>query len=109
MFWGLVPDAAGRVLGAIVLADDDDGHLSAAAFAEQSKGTAAGLLRGRRRTGRHCVLAASDLEATVFMAASSRLGVVHNPTLSTLGPREVRFIIDQSCPSTLSSSCRMHS
>jgi hypothetical protein len=103
---GLVQDVAGRGPDAIQHADGDGRQLSAVDSAEQSERTPAGPLCRRRSTRRHGVLPASYLEVAVLRAASSPLRRMQNPIIPALGSRERRFIIDQSCPSTWSSSYR---
>jgi acyl-CoA synthetase (AMP-forming)/AMP-acid ligase II len=95
--WELVEARADATPDAVLGVDEAGRTLDAAGFREAAERAAAGL---------HALGVVADtpvswmlptwLESMVLVVALARLGAVQNPMLPILGPREMRFITDQT-------------
>ena len=95
--WELVEARAAAAPDVAIAIDEDGRTLTGAGFRDAAERAAAGL---------HALGVGPDvavswmlptwLESAVLVAALARLGAVQNPMLPILGPREMRFITEQT-------------
>ena len=95
--WELVEDRARETPDHQIAVDEEGRTLTATEFRDAAERAAAGL---------HAMGVGADtpvswmlptwLESAVLVAALSRVGAVQNPILPILGPREMRFIANQT-------------
>lgn len=95
--WGLVEAQAKRDPDHVIAIDEEGRSLTAQQFRDGSERAAAGL---------HAMGVTADtpvswmlptwLESATLVVALARLGAVQNPILPILGPREMRFITNQT-------------
>ena len=95
--WELVEARAAAAPDVAIAIDEDGRTLTGAGFRDAAERAAAGL----RALGVGPDVAVSWmlptwLESAVLVAALARLGAVQNPMLPILGPREMRFITEQT-------------
>jgi len=95
--WDLVEARAAAAPDVAIAIDEDGRTLTGAGFRDAAERAAAGL----RALGIGPDVAVSWmlptwLESAVLVAALARLGAVQNPMLPILGPREMRFITEQT-------------
>lgn len=96
-FWALVEAAAARWGDRTMLRDERDRRLSFVEFRDAGEQVARGLVElGLGPGTRVSWQLPTGLEACVLMAAISRVGGVQTPLIPILGPKEVRFMTDQT-------------
>jgi acyl-CoA synthetase (AMP-forming)/AMP-acid ligase II len=100
--WELVEARASASPDAVLAVDEDERTLTARDLRDTAERVAAGLVaHGVGAEVNVSWSLPSWLESTVLVAALARLGAVQNPMLPILGPREMRFIVEQTGASLL--------
>ncbi|HWW43502.1 MAG TPA: AMP-binding protein, partial [Acidimicrobiia bacterium] len=95
--WELVEARADATPDAVLGVDESGRTLDAAGFRDAAERAAAGLHALGVAAGTPVSwMLPTWLESMVLVAALARLGAVQNPMLPILGPREMRFITDQT-------------
>jgi cyclohexanecarboxylate-CoA ligase len=96
-YWALVEQGARHWGDRTLLRDEAGRQVSFVEFRDAAEQVAVGLgALGMTRGSRICWQLPTGLEACVLMAALSRLACVQTPLVPILGPREVRFMTEQT-------------
>jgi cyclohexanecarboxylate-CoA ligase len=95
--WELVRDRAEETPDHVIAVDEDKRSLTARQYLHAAERAAAGLHALGVRAGTPVSwMLPTWMESAVLVAALARLGAVQNPMLPILGPREMRFICNQT-------------
>ena len=95
--WNLIDERAREMPDHQVAVDEDGRSLSAQEFRDAGERAAAGLYAMGVTAGTPVSwMLPTWLESAVLVIALARLGAVQNPILPILGPREMRFITNQT-------------
>jgi acyl-CoA synthetase (AMP-forming)/AMP-acid ligase II len=95
--WELVEARATDTPDKVIAVDEDGRTLTAREYRDAAERAAAGLLAlGVGADTAVSWMLPTWLESAVLVAALARLGAVQNPMLPILGPREMRFIVNQT-------------
>jgi acyl-CoA synthetase (AMP-forming)/AMP-acid ligase II len=95
--WALVEARAAEAPDTVLAVDEDGRTLTGREFRDAAERAAAGLLaHGVGPDVAVSWMLPTWLESAVLVAALARLGAVQNPMLPILGPREMRFIAQQT-------------
>ncbi len=95
--WEIIVARAAATPSAVIAIDEDGRTLTAQSFLDDAERAAAGLAAlGIGPDVAVSWMLPTWLESAVLVAALARLGAVQNPMLPILGPREMRFITEQT-------------